>query len=105
MKPTIPCQAAPLIPLLQPTRFCRGSAWLCSAVQRGGARQALRRGRATLTTAAEVAAEQQPPKQQQQKQKQQQQKGGGKKNEAKLVTPKSEDFSRYAAAAGVLSYG
>lgn len=68
------------------------------------ARLSLYRG--VSANAAEVATEpqgqqpqQQSGKQQKQKQKQQQnqkqKQGGGKKSEARLVTPKSEDFSRW----------
>lgn len=80
-----------------PSTACR----LCSAAQRGSSRQLARRGRLALSTVAgEVATEQQQqqPKQQKQKQQQKQQQGGGGKKGERLVTPKSEDFSRCAAA-------
>lgn len=81
---------------LFPALFCR----LCSAAQRVSSRQLVRRGRVALSTVAgEVATEQQQQQPKQQKQKQQQkQQGGGKKGE-RLVTPKSEDFSRCAIPA------
>lgn len=79
-------------------RFCRGSAWLSVAVQRSSSRAMLRRGRAALATSAEAVAAEQPAAKQQKQKQQQQQKGkqqqGGKKGEAKVITPKSEDFSR-----------
>ncbi|PRW57492.1 prolyl-tRNA synthetase [Chlorella sorokiniana] len=71
---------------------------LCSAAQRASGRQLVRRGRVALSTVAgEVATEQQQqqPKQQKQKQQQKQQQGGGGKKGERLVTPKSEDFSRW----------
>jgi hypothetical protein len=73
----------------------RRAAWLCSS------RLAPRRGRVLFSTAAEaVTTEQQPKQPKQQKKQQQKQQGGGKKGEAKVITPKSEDFSRWAASAG-----
>ena len=96
------CPAAPLVLIHcldpNPSAACR----LCSAAQRGSSRQLARRGRLALSTVAgEVATEQQQqqqPKQQKQKQQQKQQQGGGGKKGERLVTPKSEDFSRCAAA-------
>ena len=82
---------------------CRSTSWVCGMVQRGGSssRQVLRRGRAAMASSAEVAAAA-PEQPKQQKQQQQQQKGsgggGGKKAEAKLITPASEDYSRWAGS-------
>lgn len=78
--------------------YMRGSAWLSVAVQRSSSRAVLRRGRAALATSAEAVAAEQPAAKQQKQQKQQQkgkQQQGGKKGEAKAITPKSEDFSRW----------
>ncbi|PSC72151.1 prolyl-tRNA synthetase [Micractinium conductrix] len=77
----------------------RGSAWLARAVQRSSSRQATRLNRLLVSAAAQAeAAEPQAggkQQKQQQKQKQQKQQGGSKKGEAKAITPKSEDFSRW----------
>ena len=83
-RPNTYCMAAPVC------CCCRGSAWLCSSN-----RLVARRGRIALATAAKaVTTEEQQPKQPK-KQQQQKQQGGNKKGEAKAITPKSEDFSRW----------
>lgn len=80
----------------------RASTWSRCHFQKGTLPR-LVGSRLVTASAAEVAAEAEQPKQQQQQQKQKKQQkqqqqgqkqGGGKKAEARLVTPKSEDFSR-----------
>ena len=86
----------------EPSQFpCRASTWSRFQLQRPAFARLASSSRAASAGAAEAAVEQQQgkqPKQKQQKQQQgaQKQQGGGKKAEARLVTPKSEDFSRCA---------